>query len=116
MQNEPDAAVEGNVSAMEVHLLLRPVWMQQGECWALGKGVNGRTADFPLISSAEAEFLCVFCVLWLFWFGISITELACCQIWEDSQSSTWCLKVDQDAALAFHSTGPSWECSSLVCL
>lgn len=42
--------------------------MQQGECWALGKGVNGRKADFPLISSDEEEFLCAYCVLWLFWF------------------------------------------------
>lgn len=62
--------------------------MQQGECWALGKSVNGRKADFPLISSDEEEFLCAYCVLWLFWFWISITELECCQIWEALQRFT----------------------------
>lgn len=36
--------------------------MQQGECWPLGKGVNGVKADFPLISSAEEELLCGYCV------------------------------------------------------
>lgn len=67
---------------------LEALWMQQGECWALGKGVNGRKADSPLISSAEEEFLHGYCVLWLYWFWISITELGCCQIWEELQRFT----------------------------
>lgn len=65
-QNKPDA-VERNVSVFVVRLLLRPVWMQQGECQALGKGVNarGRKADFPLHSSPGEELLCGYCVLWV---------------------------------------------------
>lgn len=50
--NKPDA-VARCVNVFVVHLLLRPVWMQRGECQALGKGVNacGRNADYPLHSS-----------------------------------------------------------------
>lgn len=74
-QNEPDAAVEGNASAIVIHLLLGPVWMQQGECRALGKGVNGRKADFPVISSAEEECLCGFFIVFCGYSGFESASL-----------------------------------------